>query len=337
MPDPRPFHTDRYLLGSSVDPASLGIPALLLGWSDPSFTEAARRQAEFLLHDCTRYVINSTHSAISHRDEPPQAWGDFVYMVPPFLAYYGIATQDITYLEESVKQIVLYRDILAGGITLSGGEQCHGLWRHIATEPTEACCTDPWIWTTSNAWVYAGTTRVLAAILKWQPFSERKIKKSDYEVFQASARRSLVGILSAMLRCHMAYPRDAGSHLIKNYVDGPEHESAQYAFGDTAGTAMITAAIYRLAVLLPGDFATHDIMVWADANRKAVAKHVNSAGKVSPVADVLAVPCKVAAEQTSEGQSMAILMYSAYRDCVQAGVCSSVRPWWSQITLSSFW
>lgn len=49
---------------------------------------------------------------------------DFVYMVPPFLAYYGVTTQNSTLLKEAYTQISLYRKHLRDRKT-------NNLWRHI--------------------------------------------------------------------------------------------------------------------------------------------------------------------------------------------------------------
>lgn len=74
---------------------------------------------------------------------------------------------------------------------------------------------------------------------------------------------------------------------------------------------------------------------WAWQNFKAVARHVDHAGRVSPVASVDGIPSRHAADQTSGGQSMTILMHAAWRDCLDAGVCrlsweEKVRGYFSQ-------
>lgn len=49
---------------------------------------------------------------------------DFVYMVPPFLAYYGVTTQNISLLQEAYTQISLYRKYLRD-------TTANNLWKHI--------------------------------------------------------------------------------------------------------------------------------------------------------------------------------------------------------------
>jgi hypothetical protein len=73
-------------------------------------------------------------------------------MVPPFLAYYGVATADVDHLQHAVTEIKLYNQVLGAPIVLSDESKCHGLWRHIESQPlllpSEVCCTDPYIWLT---------------------------------------------------------------------------------------------------------------------------------------------------------------------------------------------
>ena len=116
------------------------------------YFEAARRQAQNLRYNATRFRLNATHAAISHRDDPTQLWGDFVYMVPPFLAYFGVATSDMPFMQEAVQQCELYAQVLETDITLSSGASCAGLWKHIVSQPAElepdVCCSDPYVWLT---------------------------------------------------------------------------------------------------------------------------------------------------------------------------------------------
>lgn len=66
---------------------------------------------------------------------------DFVYMVPPFLATYGVMTRNRTLLEESYNQIRLYRSYLRDSQT--------GMWRHVALgEDLLDTPNDPGFWCT---------------------------------------------------------------------------------------------------------------------------------------------------------------------------------------------
>src|SRR5258708_7124649 len=97
-------------------------------------------------------------------------------MCPPFLAYYGVVTNNESLVQEAHTQISLYRDVL---------RHPNGLWQHIALgteldngnwstgkiQPSVlslARCSI--VMTVGNAWVAAGIVRVLATIQN-SPFS----------------------------------------------------------------------------------------------------------------------------------------------------------------------
>lgn len=327
-----------HFLGSPADPASLGVSALLLSGIDKKFLRAAERQANYLINFATKLVINSTHSAISHRDEPPELWGDFVYMVPPFLAYYGVAKNDQYYLEETLRQLSNYNLVLQTNVSIDGNGGCIGLWKHIVSQPYsldyDICCSDTGTWLTSNAWAVAGMTRVLATIMRWQPPDSRAGAADAYSQFQSKALKEIDRIIQSILFCTMKQARDPETGLIRNYLDGSQHPSAEYAFGDVAGTALMSSAVYRLAVLQPSIFGGSSHLSWANQNRKAVLKFVDCNGKVSQVADIHHVPSMIVANETSEAQSMVILMYSAWRDCKAADICETSPLWWQYLFTS---
>jgi rhamnogalacturonyl hydrolase YesR len=64
---------------------------------------------------------------------------DFIAMVPPFLAYYGMITSNTTVLEEAYTQIKLYRNYLRDPST--------GLWRHVVLGEDGQ---DPGLWATGE-------------------------------------------------------------------------------------------------------------------------------------------------------------------------------------------
>lgn len=100
---------------------------------------------------------------------------DFVYMVPPFLAYYGVMTQNETILNEAYTQISLYRSYLRDSTA-------NNLWKHIQLGQTgiddghwstgvqiPLAITSTWYRSsTGNAWAAAGMIRVLGTIQRSQ-------------------------------------------------------------------------------------------------------------------------------------------------------------------------
>jgi rhamnogalacturonyl hydrolase YesR len=109
-----------------------------------------------------------------------QLWADNVYMVPPFLAYYGVTTNNKTVVDEAYNQIKAYREILQDTSTK--------LWRHMSPG-WEA--NDPSLWATGNAWVVAGAARVIATIKGSEFASDMSSEVEDLqtwagEIFTAS-------------------------------------------------------------------------------------------------------------------------------------------------------
>lgn len=181
------------LLANSAagDPPSIGFAVVLAnltghtpGADNVSYATAAKDQLDYVLNNVPR----TSDGAISHRDEQVQLWSDFVYMVPPFLAFYGVATGNESLLTEAVKQCRLYRQYLK-----DNGSDTDGLWRHILLGRG----TDTGFWSTGelhslcallrraitsfsgNAWAAAGMTRVLATIAASPHSSSFKSEQQD--------------------------------------------------------------------------------------------------------------------------------------------------------------
>lgn len=119
---PQPLIKD----GSAADPASIGVAVLLANWTGQAsgdgvdFAGAAQDQLNYLLN----VVPRTGDGAISHRVSEVQLWSDFVYMVPPFLAYSGVLANNQTLVREAYNQIKLYRQYLSDS-------NAKGLWKHI--------------------------------------------------------------------------------------------------------------------------------------------------------------------------------------------------------------
>jgi Glycosyl Hydrolase Family 88 len=136
--------------------AGIGCSVLLRNWTLPydqgtCFAEAASEQLDYLLHVAPR----APNGAISQRESQVQLWSDFIYMAPPFIAYYGALQgghMGNVLLQTAYDQVRLYREVLFDADV--------GLWQHIALGNG----TDPTHWGTGNAWAAAGSLRVLATI-----------------------------------------------------------------------------------------------------------------------------------------------------------------------------
>ncbi|POW18871.1 hypothetical protein PSHT_05319 [Puccinia striiformis] len=176
--------------GSAGDPASLESPSWSLGsysqWYFPIFhiffscvnylriemnldlfysqilrdSENYRKLAQGQLDWSMNHVPRCPEGAISQRNDEVQFWADFMYMLPPFLAYYGAATSNITLLQSAYDQVRVYRQKLQ---TSSDTK----LWSHIIGGSYE----DRLYWSTEkltrwaesgNGWAAAGMMRVYA-------------------------------------------------------------------------------------------------------------------------------------------------------------------------------
>ena len=264
--------------------------ALLLGQSDEDYLAAAQRQTDFILYQAPRFW----NGAISHRENVVELWADFVYMAPPFIAYQAIASSNQSLLREAGGQCQLQQDILRPQASHNGSR---GLWQHIVG-PDEA--QDLGLWATGNGWAAAGMMRVLATMLKWRPSSE-------WTFAQDKLKRSIIDILDGA--AHAA--KKGQPPLLYNYLDDGSW------FGDAAATALVASVTYRMAVLAP-EVTKERHITFADECRKAVVAHVNNTtGLVAPTVDSLDWKNRTPSEDGSpEGQSFAVMMFSAYRDYV---------------------
>lgn len=83
--------------GSAADPASLGVAVLLANatLANVDYMPDIDQQNEWLLVVAPRTV----DGALSHRVSQVQLWSDFIYMVPPYLAYYGAMTTNASMIQ----------------------------------------------------------------------------------------------------------------------------------------------------------------------------------------------------------------------------------------------
>lgn len=231
---------------------------------------------------------------------------DFIYMAPPFIAYYAAATNDLGTLQTAVDQCGLYRDILQSGATISGA------WKHIVGSED----SDPGLWSTGNAWAAAGMTRVLATVMK------APVAQSN-GAWKGQAIAELSQYIQEILGAAMQAPTQDG--LLSNYWNEDD-------FGETSGTSLLAYVAYRMAVLRPEGLSqgqASDYVSWADKIRKTLGgkdsqgnPHVTSTGVVTPAVNPYdSLSSTPLTTGSPEGQNFVVLMYAAWRDCVLAKIC----------------
>lgn len=241
------------------------------------------------LHDLLSTTPRFSNDAISHRDAYPSLWADFIYMVPPALAYNGTFTADIDMVKESVRQCELYREVLGTR---------KGYWQHIANDAgVRNVKSDGGAWCTSNARAAAGMARVLATLRKSQYVSETE---EEQNVLLQMTKGILDGAMEA----------DTDTMgLLRNYLDD------ETWFAEVAGTALMAATAFRMAVLEPGLFGKR-YTDWAITKLEAVSRHIDEeTGIVAPVVNSLNEGQRTPLEGVNpEGQAFVVLLYAAWRD-----------------------
>jgi rhamnogalacturonyl hydrolase YesR len=218
-------------------------------------------------------------------------------MAPPFLAYHGVVTSDIDQVKESVRQCELYHDVLATDM---------GYWRHIANAEDvvdgKEVKKDDGAWCTSNAWAAAGMARLMATLQK-SPYAEDTVKEQD----------SLAWMVKRILDGAVAADTDP-TGLLRNYLDD------ETWFGEVAGTALVAATAFRMAVLNPRNFGI-EYTIWATEKLEAVGRHIDpETGIAAPVVNSLSEGQPTPLDGVNpEGQAFVVLCYAAWRDWKAAG------------------
>ncbi|KAK7696444.1 hypothetical protein QCA50_001101 [Cerrena zonata] len=290
---PQPLIQD----GSAADPSSVGFAVLLANWTGRSSTDgldyagAARDQLDFILTQVPR----TDDGAISHRVSEVQLWSDFVYMVPPFLAYYGVITNNQSLVGEAYNQIKLYRQYLRD-------EDAGGLWKHVLL----GSWNDTGHWSTGNAWAAAGMLRVLGTI-QHSPFPK------NFKNEQKDIQKWVTEILDAM------YPWMTPSGIFRNYADNNS------TFEDSSSAALLASAAYRHSLLsgvhrhLPQAEQVRGLLSASSTNSSSNSslEHFTSDMWLTPVVN----PHSFGEEgsKSPEGQAFVVEMYAAWRDWVENG------------------
>ncbi|KAF7325661.1 hypothetical protein MKEN_00416000 [Mycena kentingensis (nom. inval.)] len=299
--------------GAAADPAALGVAALMIGRTNATYTDACEKGTDYLVSGVPRWA----NGAISHRADVAELWADFTYMAPPYLAYFAAATDDEKLLEESYRQCGYYREVLlfnSSSSTFSplNTSSSDGLWRHIVGPNS----SDPWFWSTGNAWAAAGMSRVLATIIK-APVAQNT-------TWQANAVADLTGWIKEIIDGARRSSTDGG--LLRNYLDD---QWTEHGFGEISGSALLAATALRMVVLAPKTFPSKTYVPWADSIRLQLGAsdangvpHISANGTATPAVNPLGwQDVNPWTAGSPEGQNFVILMYSAWRDCIWAGLC----------------
>jgi rhamnogalacturonyl hydrolase YesR len=265
------------------------------GSPNSHYYNAAVRQSDYLLNDVPRWP----NGAISHRETHPELWSDFTYMVPPFLAYHGVVSNNLDLLKQAADQCAKYQQVLGTN---------EGPWRHISgrEQPNSGGETrDPRMWSSGNGWATAGMARVIATM-----------RKSGFDSQTDSEQNMLTQLIKQIVdgARHFDTEGQDQMRLLRNYLDS--------GYPEIAGTAMIAAATLRMAVLEPGVFGK-EYTDWAVKKVQVVDAHILDSGIVGPAVNPWNWwsddPNDAYWGGSPEGQSFTVLMHAAYRDWAGQG------------------
>jgi hypothetical protein len=275
--------------GALGDPASMGSAlwavALLGSKSGSQFSsqQLAWVAANQLLH--LQNGAKDERGCISHRDGYVQFWSDQGYMIPPFIAYLGLATGNADLLSQALDQWTCVSDTLLTG---------DNIYSHI----TQADFADTGLWATGNGWMLMGLMRVLASINASGFATDARFADRV-----AAAEQTAVKVFTAL------FAQLTEDNRLPNYLLNTGDSA-----GDSAGTAAVVAAFYRFYKLNKG-LATPFIAA-ADRAFGGVVDKVSNEGWLTWVVDPSGNGGFNVADwvKSPEGQTFTLLMYQARTD-----------------------
>lgn len=160
-------------------------------------------------------------------------------MIPPFLAYLGLATKDDELLMEAIKQWNLEADLLF--------DENNKLFKHKTNDGT--------LWATGNGWMLMGLARVIASI------THADNKNLDGEINKAKDKA-----------------KDVFNACLGQLVEGriPNRMNSDDRRADSTGTAFVVAAYYRFRQVSPEVVAGGNLDQLASEAFDAVVKDIGA-------------------------------------------------------------
>ena len=289
----------------------IGVSVLLRNWTLPSnesgpFATAASDQLKYLLFTAPRTL----EGAISHRTNQTQLWADFIYMAPPFIAYYGAlqcGPGGDSLMWMAYEQVKLHREELF--------DKKVGLWRHTALGNG----TDHKHWATGNAWAAAGALRVLATIQRSHASKSIRSHQKDLmkwvgEIldgvwkFQVGVCLFHFAIMFRSFRCSSLPFQNSDATLqhkngtLLNYIDDSD------SFADSSSTALLAATTFRFASIAKNDTHIPAAIRALRLVRESVDRHGWLHNTVNPLK--ISTPNRPG-HHSPEGQSFVLLLEAA--------------------------
>lgn len=202
----------------------------------------------------------------------------------------GAVFSDQYLLYESYNQIMQYRAALRDD---------SGLWRHITMG--NVVVQDTGHWATGNAWVVAGTLRVLQTI-------RRSTLASQFQGQQAD----LAGLAREIITATWNHQQPNGALL--NYIDDTT------SFADMSSTALMAASTFRLAYLTSDranlSLADARLLAAARKARSLIIQSLDGDGWLTNVVDPQ--DWHQSGSHSPEGQAFVLLLEASYQDWMAA-------------------
>ncbi|KAG0144316.1 hypothetical protein CROQUDRAFT_724086 [Cronartium quercuum f. sp. fusiforme G11] len=290
--------------GAAGDPASLGVALHVLADSVKRANAVPKYDYRAISDEQYDYLVNKVpkdkDGAISQRETEVQYWSDFVYMVPPFLAWTGAISSDFSILENSYRQCLLYRKRL---IDPNGS----GTWRHILG----GSWNETGLWSTGNGWAAMGMMRVRQTM---EAVSDPDLKHK-LSGMKADLEKWMCEIIAGAFKF-----QSATSKLLPNYYDKKPTDT----FDEVSGTALIAATAYRLVTLNPEHTQNLPMAQIDQSRKKILQEHIDpKTGGVSPVVPPLEWLAKkpfdgTEGKQSPEGQAFVIFLHLAWKNSVSS-------------------
>lgn len=224
--------------------ASLGYPLLLLyeRTKDKTLLEGAKRQAEALMK-----APRTSGGGIWGRQEGPELWIDYIYMICPFLAKYGLISGDKKYVDEAYLQFTVHAKHCVDPET--------GLGRHCWCEKPNHF-PQSMLWARGNGWMVAGGVDLLALVPDHPSANSTKetVKRAltamkavqDRSGYMRHILDDPLSKLEASATLMYAY---AAIRAVDQGIVGKEfEESAKHAFTSVAGVVGDDGAVMGVAV-----------------------------------------------------------------------------------------
>lgn len=218
-----------------------------------------------------------TGDMYSHRGDRESLWSDEGYMIPPVLAFLGLVQGDSSLLSEALEQWNKVASALADD---------RGTFRHVPSE------FDPHAWTSGTGWMLMGLARVFASI--------SEAGKEDAYTAQINEAKE-----KAKRALHAAFGAATEDGRIPNYSDRDSP-------AETAGTAAVAAAYYRLLLQHPDTFGDETLFNAAEKAFDGVMRQVSDDGTVHGCVDPSGADFNNAnISDSPEGHAFVPLMWAA--------------------------